>query len=322
MRPTLLTADRFALTRRSAVFGGAGALLTACANSRRMSSPFSAGSGFPKLRVPSNACDSHLHILDPRFSATPGWRGEPVSQATVSAYRAVQARIGTTRAVVVTPSTYGVDNRATLDALDQFGDTARGVIVIDSVNPPSDLGLLTARGVRGLRVNFVSPQIWGRSDVERLRSTARIAADWGWHVQVYATGTQIAELAHALASLPAPVVIDHLGAPHPGAADAGAGHRALLDLLAAGRSWVKLSGAYISSRTGPPAYADLRPFARRCVEAAPDRILWGSDWPHRGQSRNLPDDAALLDLLLDWAPTQRDREKILVTNPAELYGFG
>ena len=318
MRPN---ADRFALTRRSSVFGGAGALLTACASNRLTSSPFSAGSRLPKLRVPPAACDSHLHILDPRFPATPGWRGEPVSEATVAAYRQVQARIGTTRAVVVTPSTYGVDNRATLDALDQFGRSARGVIVIDSVNPPSDLDLLRERGVSGLRVNFVSPQPWGRSDLGRLTSTARIAADCGWHVQVYATGRQIAELAPALATLPAQVVIDHLGAPDPGDADAEAGHRALLDLLGAGRSWVKLSGAYISSKTGPPAYADLRPFARQCVEAAPDRVLWGSDWPHRGQSRNLPDDAGLLDLLLDWAPTQEAREKILVANPAALYGF-
>lgn len=305
---------------RRALIGGAGlAVLGACAGGKRSASPFSIGDAPPAIRVPSGACDSHIHILDPRFPAVPGWRGEPVNDATVTAYRRYQARIGTQRVVVVTPSTYGADNRATLDALDQFGGSARGVIVIDSDAPPTDLASMTARGVRGIRVNFVSPQPWGRTDQRRLADTARIAAQHGWHIQIYARGSQIAEMEGALAALPVPLMIDHLGSVAPADFD-GAGHAAILRLLGNGRTWLKLSGAYISSVTGPD-YRDLDGIAQSYVRAAPERLVWGSDWPHRGQAARLPDDAALIDLLRRWAPDAMVRDRILVDNPVSFYGF-
>ncbi len=309
------------LSRRTVLAAGVSGLVSACAAGSHASSPFSAGTGRPRLGVPQNACDSHIHILEPRFPATPGWKGEPVNDASVTAYRRFRARIGTERVVVVTPSTYGIDNGATLDALDQFGNSARGVIVIDSVAPPADLGSMSKRGVRGIRVNFVSPQPWGPTDVDRLVATSRIAADLGWHIQIYAKAGQIAAMAGTIADLPTPVVIDHLGSVDPVTGPGGDSHTAIKRLLANGRTWMKLSGAYISSRSGAPAYADLQTVARSYVEAAPERMVWGSDWPHRGQSGKLPDDAALLDLLLDWAPDAAQRRRILVDNPEALYAF-
>ena len=315
-------ADRAAssISRRAAVIGLAG-LVGGCAGSRIAGSPFSLGQERPQLRMPRGGTDSHIHILDTRFPATPGWRGEPVNDATVAAYRQVQRRLGTERVVVVTPSTYGTDNRATLDALTQFGEAARGVIVIDSDAPPSNLKSMAAFGIRGIRVNFVSPQPWGRSDLRRLDATARIAADMDWHVQIYAKADQILDMAPAIAKLPAPVVLDHLGSVEPGHGLDGDGHRPILRLLSTGQTWMKLSGAYISSRSGPPFYADLNAIARSYVDVAPDRLVWGSDWPHRGQAAKLPDEAALLDLLLDWVPDGLQRQRILVDNPARLYGF-
>jgi len=305
---------------RRALIGGAGlAALGACAGPRQLTSPFSIGEGPPRLRVPRGACDSHIHIIDPRFPAVPGWKGEPVNDASVAAYRQFQTRIGTQRVVVVTPSTYGAHNRATLDALDQLGAGARGVIVIDSDAPPPDLAGMTARGVRGIRVNFVSPQPWGKSDPRRLMATARIAAQQGWHIQIYARGPQIAEMETMLGTLPVPLMIDHLGAVAPADSD-GAGHAAILRLLANGRTWLKLSGAYISSVSGPD-YHDLDAIAQSYVQAAPDHLVWGSDWPHRGQATRLPNDAALLDLLSRWAPDAATQDRILVDTPKRFYGF-
>ncbi len=305
---------------RRAVVGSTGlALLGACAAPRRLTSPFSVGEGPPALRVPRGACDSHIHIIDPRFPAVPGWKGEPVNDASVAAYRRFQARIGTERVVVVTPSTYGADNRATLDALDRFGASARGVIVIDSDAPPPDLSSLTTRGVRGIRVNFVSPQPWGKTDARRLADTARIAADLGWHIQIYARGPQIAEMETVLAALPVPLMIDHLGAVAP-ADSTGPGHAATLRLLENGRTWLKLSGAYISSVSGSD-YRDLDAIAQSYVRASPERLVWGSDWPHRGQTGRLPDDAVLFDLLGRWAPDTATRDRILVDTPRRFYAF-
>ncbi|WP_443971449.1 amidohydrolase family protein [Sphingobium sp. CR28] len=320
-RVTVAGKTTLAMSRRAVIVAGLAGVAGACTGPRTSGSPFSAGHERPQLDVPPGATDSHIHILDTRFPATANWRGEPVNDATVAAYRKVQSRLGTQRVVVVTPSTYGTDNRATLDALGQFGAAARGVIVIDSDAPPSDLALMAASGIRGIRVNFVSPQPWGRSDVRRLNATARIAADMGWHVQIYAKADQILDMAPAIMKLPVPVVLDHLGSVEPEHGYTSDEYNAILRLLSERKIWMKLSGAYISSRSGGPLYADLSSIARSYVDIASDRLVWGSDWPHRGQAAKLPDEAALLDLLLDWAPDRSQRERILVDNPARLYGF-
>ncbi len=282
--------------------------------------PFSSGAEAPKTSAPANACDSHIHIFSTRFPASPHWKGEPVIDSDVSAYRLFQKRIGTSRAVVVTPSTYGTDNRATLDGVAQLGPTARAVVVVDQDIADAELEQMASRGAVGIRVNFVTPQSWGVTTAERLETMARKVHPLGWHVQVYMTGDQIADLDAVLGRLPTPLVIDHLGRLPPAQ---GLEHRAypvIRKLLDRGNTWVKLSGAYLNTASGPPAYADATKVAQAYAKAAPERMVWGSDWPHRGE-KQMPDDAVLFDLLAEWAPDEATRKRILVDNPAALYGF-
>lgn len=283
--------------------------------------PFSSGTERPKTEVPPLACDSHIHIFSTRFPASPHWKGQPVVDSDVAAYRLFQQRIGTSRTVVVTPSTYGIDNRATLDGVAQLGTSARAVVVVDRDITEAELKDMAARGAVGIRVNFVTPQSWGVTTAERLDAMARKVHPLGWHVQVYMTGDQIADHAEVLARLPTPLVIDHLARLLPGQ---GRDHRAVpvvRKLLDGGRTWMKLSGAYLNTTSGPPAYADATEIARLFAKAAPDCMVWGSDWPHRGE-RHMPDDAGLFDLLAEWAPSEAARRRMLIDNPAALYGFG
>lgn len=260
-----------------------------------------------------------MHVFDPRFEPSPHWKNTP-PDAPVATYRKLQARLGTSRAVVVQPSTFGTDNRCTLDALSQLGKDARGVAVIEPEASDSELQHMHALGVRGVRVNFVSPQPWGATTAARLRETANRVAGMGWHVQVFMAAGQIVEMAGILEGLPTPLVIDHLGArPHP-ADTAQAAFRVICKLLERGRAFVKLSGAYMGTQVGAPTYADSSRLARGYVMAAADRVVWGSDWPHTTETEK-PDDADLLDLLLDWAPDDVMRRKILVETPRILYGF-
>jgi predicted TIM-barrel fold metal-dependent hydrolase len=283
--------------------------------------PFSSGTARPRASVPPDACDSHIHIFSTRFPASPHWKGEAVSDSNVEAYRLLQKRIGTSRVVVVTPSTYGLDNRSTLDGVAQFGKTsARAVVVVNLDISDTELKELAAQGAVGIRVNFVTPQSWGATTAERLETMAKKVHPLGWHVQVYMTGDQIAELESVLSRLPTPLVIDHLGRLPPAL---GVEHRAypvIRKLLDGGRTWVKLSGAYLNTASGPPDYTDATKVAQAYARAAPERVVWGSDWPHRGE-KHVPDDAVLIDLLTTWAPDEATRKRILVDNPAALYGF-
>jgi len=282
--------------------------------------PFSSGTEPPKLKAPANACDSHIHIFDPHFPASPHWKGQPPDNAPVAAYRLFQQRIGTTRVVIVNPSTYGVDNRSTLDASAQMGEAARAVVVVDLDIADSELKQMAAQGAVGIRVNFVSDQSWGTTTTERLETMSRRVSDLGWHVQVYATGDQIAEMEAVLARLPTPIVIDHLGRlPQPMGVNHPA-YRTIRKLIDQGRTWVKLSGVYLNTKLGPPGYADATKVAQAFAKAAPERMVWGSDWPHRGQ-KEMPDDAALFDLVAEWAPDETIRRRVLVENPEVLYGF-
>ena len=224
--------------------------------------------------------------------------------------------------MVVTPSTYGTDNACTLDALDQFGDDARGVAVVAHDVAAAELDRLHARRVRGLRVNFVSPQSWGETTTEMLTTLARkVARLPGWHLQVFMHPQQIVAWARVLAALPVPLVIDHLGRIDPahGAADPAFG--VLCRLLDGGNTWVKLSGAYMRSRTGAPTYADTVALGQALVQRAPDRLVWGSDWPHTTETPGSVDDADLVDLLAAWCHDADTLHQVLVRNPARLYGF-
>jgi len=278
---------------------------------------WSAGEEPASLKTPANATDCHQHIYDSRFPIDPRATLRP-GDATVADYRALQRRIGTARNVVVQPSTYGTDNRCMLDALAQFGPAARGVAVVDTSVGDEELHRLNAAGVCGIRFNLVQT---GATTLEMVAPLAARVHALGWHVQVHARPTLIVANAALWRNLPCPVVFDHMGHP-PEPDGAQAAVVALLsDLARQGRAWVKLSGAYMDSKVGPPSYADITPVARAYIAAAPDRMVWGSDWPHPTEKTRKPDDAILFDLLGVWAPDEAERSRILVANPGRLYGF-
>ncbi len=280
--------------------------------------PWSSGTEPPRLKAPPNACDCHMHIYDSRFPVAPNAKLRP-PDATVDDYRLLQKRIGTTRNVVVTPSTYGTDNSCTLDAIARLGPTARGVAVVDTSVADAELKRLDGLGMRGIRFNLV---IAGATTIDMLEPLSKRVNDLGWHVQIQMFGAQLIENADLLQRLPSPMVFDHMGRiPEP----AGVDHPAfafMLKLVDRGRTWVKLSSAYQDSKSGPPAYGDVSKVARAYVNAAPERMVWGSDWPHPTEKADAkPDDAVLFDLIADWAPQEAVRDRILVDNPAALYRF-
>ncbi|WP_043005659.1 amidohydrolase family protein [Comamonas testosteroni] len=286
--------------------------------------PHSAGHNRPVRVLPSNACDSHMHIFDRRFTPSPHWTRQP-PDAPVSAYRQLQKRLGSQRAVVVTPSTYGTDNACMLNALQELGDCACGVAVVGEDVSNAELSLLALRRVRGLRVNFVTPQSWGKTTQQMLSNLAKKVAEHpdcgNWHIQVFAHPEQLIQMASLLAALPLPVVIDHLGYIDPKEGVSGIAYDVLRRLLDRGNTWIKLSGAYMRSTAKEHTYSDTLPLGRALVEAAPERLVWGSDWPHTTATPGSVNDANLLDLLMAWTVSPSRMEQILVDNPAHLYSF-
>ena len=274
----------------------------------------------PRLAVPPLACDCHLHIYDPAFAmARPDAR--PVEHASVAEFRRLQRRLGTTRAVVVQPAAYGTDNRVTLDAVSKLGiANARGIAVIHPDVTDAQLQSMHDGGIRGVRFTQHDPRT-AVTTPEMIEPVAARIAPLGWHVQLHLLASQIVALREVILRLPGTVVIDHMARlPQPGGIDHPAWDivRTLLDR---GRTWVKISGAYLDSREGPPRYADAAQVARAFIRHAPGRCLWGSDWPHPTERDWKPDDAGLLDLLGEWAGDAATRTRILVENPRDLYGF-
>ena len=282
--------------------------------------PHSAGTRRPLRALPALACDAHMHIFDAHFAPSPHWTRRP-PDAPVASYRRLQERTGTQRTVVVNPSTYGVDNACTLDALDQLGANARGVAVVDADVTQAELERLAAHRVCGLRVNFVSPQSWGVTTPAMLDTLARKVAPLGWHLQVFAHPEQLIAMEALLAALPTPLVIDHMGRCDPAEGASGAGPDVLRRLLDGGNTWVKLSGIYMRSREGAPGYGDTFALGAALARHAPERLVWGSDWPHTTEPPGSVDDADLVDVLLAWCHDARTLQRVLVENPARLYGF-
>ncbi|SAK56578.1 amidohydrolase family protein [Caballeronia ptereochthonis] len=265
-------------------------------------------------------CDSHIHIHDRAFLKQPRPQGF-VDNDDVAAYRKVQTRIGTQRVVIVTPRVYGTDNAVTVDAIRQFGiGNARGIAVLNPDVTDDELAALDQGGIRGIRFTLYTAKnaAVGFDMVEPL---ARRVAELGWHVQLHWTAEQIVEHEAMLRRLPAPMVFDHR-ARLPSKDGV---HHAAFDIVRsladAGRAWIKLSGPYLDSAVGlEHRYADIAPMARAWVQAVPERLVWGSDWPHVTETHK-PDDVFLIDLLSEWVDDEATRERILVTNPAMLYGF-
>lgn len=270
----------------------------------------------PKHRAPPGACDTHMHFYDGRTPTAPTAVVTP-PDATVSHYRHVQERLGLARTVVVQPTTYGVDNRPTLEGIAALGlENARGVAVVDDSVTDAHLQDLTTRGVRGARFHMLRGGAipWDQLD----RIAARVQGV-GWHVQLQLDGRELPERERQIRAWPGQVVIDHAGKfLEPVTVDHPA-FRSLAGLVEGGRVWVKLSEPYAVSKDGAPHYADVGRIAKELVRLAPERMLWATNWPHPGHAPQ--NEAALLDLLLEWAPDEATRQRILVDNPATVYGF-
>jgi D-galactarolactone isomerase len=271
----------------------------------------------PRLKAPPGACDTHMHFYDPRYPLAPTALGPP-PPGEVEAYRAVQRRLGLARTVVVQPTAYGLDNRCTLAGIAALGlDRARGIAVVDDAASDEHLAALTKGGIRGARFQMLPG---GAIPWEMLDRIAAKVQEHGWHVQLQTDGRVFPERAAQIMAWPGRVVIDHVGKFLEPVTPGHEAFRALMRFVETGRVWVKLSAPYEVSKAGPPLYGDVGRLAKALVEAAPQRMLWASNWPHPSVKEG-PDDAALLDLLLDWAPHEATRRLILSDNPAELYGF-
>ena len=258
----------------------------------RLEAPNSSGVEPPRTAAPAGATDCHMHIFDERFTLIPD--RPSAMAATVADNRLFQRRLGLSRTLIVAPSAYGTDNSCLVDALQAFGNAARGVASVDESVTDAELKGLAGHGVCGIRLNF---NRIATTTTAMLTSLAGRVARLGWHVQINMQADGIVENEAALAALPCPLVIDHFGhLPQPGG-EAHPAMETMRRLLDKGQTWIKLSGAYLHSETGPPEYTDYAEQAALLVRAAPERLVWGSDWPHVTARGGKPDGAVLFDLL-------------------------
>ena len=270
-----------------------------------------------KITVPRGATDSHIHIYD---SAAPAAENTfRPGHFPVQDYRAMQKRLGLERVIIVQPNAYADDNRVTLDAIQALGTGAKGVAVVRPGVTDTELERLTKAGICALRVMTLHGGTLGFDVMDALMARVH---PFGWHANIQLDGRELPKFEAQIKRLPGRFVIDHTGKflePVDVSSDA---FKTLVRLVDTGRCWVKLSAPYETSKTGAPKYEDVGRLAKALVKNAPERMLWASNWPHPSVPvEKRPPDEDLLDLLLDWAPDEKVRRKILVDNPAELYGY-
>jgi D-galactarolactone isomerase len=278
---------------------------------------YSTGSAAPTFKVPPNTADCHFHIYDNRVPPAAG--GLPAPDATPDDYRALQARLGTTRGVVVQPSLYGTDNRPTLAGMAALGPNFRGVAVVTPAVSDAELQRLHGLGIRGVRFNLAQA---GTTTLDMLEPLSQRVDALGWHCQINMPGDKIVAASDTFLKIRGKLVFDHLAhCPQPAGVQSDT-FKLMRRLLDQGNTWVKLTGLYADTTVGPPSYADTVAVARAFAAAAPTRCVWGTDWPHPTERQdNKPDDALLLDLFPTFVPNEANRTRILVDNPAELYDF-
>lgn len=274
-----------------------------------------------RFTPPPDACDAHCHIFGPahQFPFAPDRTYTPPDSG-LEEFVELQGRLGLSRAVFVQASCHGTDNRAMLDGLARGEGRYAAVAMIDDSHTDADLDEMHRLGVRGIRFNFVG-HLGGAPDPGRFQAQVDRIRDRGWHLELHFDAVDLSRYAALIAGLPLPFIIDHM-ARVPAAGGTGQEpFRYLLELVGSDhRAWVKISGAErLTAGDGPP-YDDVVPFARALIDVAPDRVLWGTDWPHPNV-RHMPDDGDLVDLLFDFAPDETTRNRILVDNPATLYDF-
>jgi predicted TIM-barrel fold metal-dependent hydrolase len=266
------------------------------------------------MRPPPLACDCHIHVFGPfaRYALDAAARKYTPEEARLEDYLKVATALGTQRVVFVQPSVYGTDNACQRDALQCLEEHARGVAVIDDSVSDARLDALCGAGFVGARLNFMRA-----GELESLERIAARVQRLGWHVQLHLPGTMIPQIAGRLLKLPVDFVVDHFGRMDAWQGVVQPAFQALLRLVDSGRCWVKLSAPY---RMDGAPYPKVAPFARELVKRNPQRMLWGTDWPHPDVAV-VPEDPGLLATMFDWVPDDKVRHRILVENPAKLYRF-
>jgi len=263
----------------------------------------------------AGACDCHVHIYEDKYPLIPNVAVIP-PHSPVSSYREVQRALGLSRAVIVQPTGYGWDNSCTLDALAQLGDAARGIALVAPDAPDAEFQRLHDGGMRGVRYMMLG----GMLPWDSLEPMAARLEHFDWMVNLQLDGRKLPDHEEVLKRLPCKLVIDHTAKFLEPVSPDHASFQSLLRILDTGRVWVKLSAPYETSKTGAPGYDDVSLLARTLAEKFPERCLWASNWPHPGRNP-APSNVAMYDLLFSWAASDAVRRKILVDNPAQLYGF-
>jgi len=276
----------------------------------------------PRWTLPAGAWDTHFHVLGPqaRYPYSPTRKYTP-PDATLEACMRMHDTLGVARGLVVHANTHGFDNAVDLDAVARSGGRYLAVVRLDASATRAGCERMHAQGARGVRFAF-NPQHGGLLDLAVFDHVLGCIQGLGWFVELHFEADALPRLKDWLAAIPATVVIDHIGRIDPSLGTGQAPFGVLLELARRDNIWVKVSGADRITRMGEP-YADVTPYARRLIEAAADRVIWGSDWPHTGvfDAARMPDDGRLLDALLDFAPDDATRRKILVDNPCRLLGL-
>lgn len=272
-----------------------------------------------QFKPPPLACDAHCHVFGPaaKFPYDPKAAYVP-ADAPFEELQRLHSRLGIERAVIVHASCHGADMRVTLDAIARSRGRYRGTAIIDESYTEKDFQRMHDGGIRGVRFNFVR-HLGGRPDMGFFKKTVKRLETMGWHLILHLDAQDLPELESVFKTLPVPFVIDHMGRVKAADGLDQAPFKVLLAAMKSEKAWVKICGAERVSSKGPP-FTDAMPFGRALVETAPERVLWGTDWPHPNV-RWMPDDAGLVDLLPLMAPDPKLQQKILVENPARLYGF-
>jgi 2-pyrone-4,6-dicarboxylate lactonase len=282
--------------------------------------PFHPNPSRPRFVLPAGAVDAHCHVFGPgdTFPYAPERKYTPCDAPKEKLW-ALRDFLGFARNVIVQATCHGADNRALLDALRDGRGRARGVATITREVSDAELKTLDEAGVRGVRFNLLR-RLVDRQPTAVLRELAERVAPLGWHVVVYFEAEELPGLFDLLVSMPCPVVVDHMGRPDVTKSVAGPEFGLFRGLMQASeRVWCKVTCPERLSASGPDAYEDVVPFARGLVESFPDRVLWGTDWPHPNMQTHAPDDGKLVDFILAIAPTPERQRKLLVDNPMRLY---
>jgi 2-pyrone-4,6-dicarboxylate lactonase len=274
----------------------------------------------PKFKLPPLACDAHCHVFGPaaKFPYAPEAAYWPPDAPFESLQRLHQT-LGVERAVIVHASCHGADMRVTLDAIARSGGRYRGTAIIDESYGDEEFARMHDGGIRGVRFNFVR-HLGGRPDMAFFERTVARLQEMNWHLILHLDAADIVELRKKFETIRVPMVIDHMGRVKAADGLEQEPFKVLLSFMRNHNSWVKICGAERVSSEGPP-FHDAVPFARALIEAAPERILWGTDWPHPNVGRHMPNDGDLVDLFALMAPDPATQRRILVDNPARLYGF-